>query len=827
MAKDHNATVSRRSFVKGSTLAALAGAAAMGASSSLFGCAPNEPMADTGSAAEAQGGWDPEREEGEVVWNTCYGCGFQVCPMKFHVADGKCTYIECHNEGDKEFGGYEPRACLRGRSMRKLLNNPDRLKYPMKRVGPRGSGEFEQISWDEAIQIIADNFKRIFDEYGTGETVLSNYSMHRFFNLVGGSLTSWGTDSNAAVMALMPHVTGSAIAEGTWDNFLGGHIMGSTPDVMRDADLVVQFSAGDAEHRSAGSGSMYNIEIARENGAKVYCIDPRMSDTMSGHPEEWIPIRPGTDGALASALNYVFVTEGTADEEFLHSHTVGYDEETMPEHLKGQNKSYKDYLLGTGYDMVAKTPEWAEPITGIPADTIKNLAHEIAAAKSCFISSTFAPQRHNNGEMAAWSVSMVPVISGHIGRPGTSNGMKSSSAYMFAPVGCVVPYDSNATVENPCKVMYPQAKIFEVLDHAAGMTAEHDGILGTDKLTKDVKIAVFRHAGNVSTACDGNYAAEVLSDESKVEFILGSSMFMGTTMTFCDIVLPDVCDYELPINMRFTMGDSTHFGLVFGKQIQEPYFECRNERDWCADLAEKFDLREEYTEGYEDFSQWVKDTYEKNKGAAIIDLPPFEEGFEKGLIEYPNDTPVVAYQDWREDIENHPMATEDGKLHIYSESIEAAWKAMTFDDPRDKIMPIPAYQPEIEGVDDLNEEYPLQFVNWKWWNGFHTVSNAVQEISQAMRHTLWINPVDAEARGIQNGDHVLCSSERGTIGIEARVTPRIMPGVVGTGTGAWQKWDENGVDQGGAANTLSARHLTPLAKGHSGNGSTNVQVVKG
>lgn len=813
---------SRRSFVKGSALAALAATASAGSAASLFGCAQEEPEADDGATLDA---WEPEREEGETIWNTCYGCGFQICPLKFHVSEGMCTYVECHNSGDVEFGGFNPRACLRGRSMRKLLNNPDRIKYPMKRVGKRGSGEFEQISWDEAISIIAENFKRIFDEYGQGETVVSNYSMQRFFNLVGGSLTSWGTDSNAAVMALMPHVTGGSVVDGQWDSFLGGHIMGSCPDTMIDSDLVVQFSAGDAEHRSGGAGSMYHLEVARENGAKVYCIDPRMGDTMSGHPEEWIPIRPGTDGALAAALCYVFISDGTAAEDFLHSHCVGYDEETMPDHLKGQNKSYKDYILGTGYDMVAKSPEWASPITGIPAETIYKLAREISGAKNCFISSTFAPQRHNNGEMAAWAVCMVPIVSGHIGRAGTSNGMKSSGANLFTRVG-VLPYDRNPTVANPVTAMYPQAKIFEVLDHAEGMTAEHDGIMGADGLTKNVKIAVFRHAGNVSTACDGNYAAQVLSDESKVEFILGSSMYMGTTMMFCDVVLPDVCDYELPVNIRFTKGDGTHFGMVFGKQIQEPYFECRNERDWCTDLAEHFGLREEFSEGFEKLEDWVVDAYEKTKDSAIVELPPLEDGFEKGYFEWANDIPVIAYKDWRDDIENHPMKTPTGKFHIYSESIEQAFQAMTFDDPRDKISPIPVYQPEIEGIDDLTDEYPLQFINWKWWNGFHTVSNGVKEISQAMRHTLWINPVDAEPRGIANGDRVQVASARGTIEIEARVTPRIMPGVVGTGTGAWQRWDENGVDQGGAANTLTARHLTPLAKGHSGNGSTNVQVVK-
>ena len=96
-----------------------------------------------------------------------------------------------------------------------------------------------------------------------------------------------------------------------------------------------------------------------------------MNESASGHPDEWLPIRPGTDAALASAIAHEFIVNGQVDKEFLDVYAVGYDEDTMPESAKGQNKSYKDYIMGTGYDHVEKTPEWAAPITQVPADTIR------------------------------------------------------------------------------------------------------------------------------------------------------------------------------------------------------------------------------------------------------------------------------------------------------------------------------------------------------------------------------------------------------------------------------------------------------------------------
>lgn len=156
----------------------------------------------------------------------------------------------------------------------------------------------------------------------------------------------------------------------------------------------------------------------REAGAKIVNIDYRLNETSSGHPDEWLPIRTGTDAALVNAIAHELIANDQVDKEFLDKYCVGYDEDTMPESAKGQNKSYKDYIMGTGYDMVEKTPEWAAPICGISADRIKELAAEIGAAKPLYVVQGWGPQRRSNGELNCWSIMMLPLLD----RPGRSAG---------------------------------------------------------------------------------------------------------------------------------------------------------------------------------------------------------------------------------------------------------------------------------------------------------------------------------------------------------------------------------------------------------------------
>ena len=346
----HNAPT-RRSFVAGTALAAVAAASLAN---------KGEVFATTKSVAA-----EPEEQ---VVWNACSGCGVGKCPLQFHVLDGSITYIEGDTTGNKEFGGEELRACLRGRSQRRWINHPDRLTQPFKRVegAKRGEGLFEPISWEEAIDLFAEKLGHVIDTYGNeavfrvsadGTANSGGGLFTRLMNLLGGSLGSYGTDSQTQAdfgAGYMLHGAYIPQLSSAWE--------GSESSHMRDADLIVLFGSSAATSRLSGGNWMYDIVRARENGARFINVDIRQGSEEAGRGEEWLPIRPGTDAALASALCYVFITEGIADEEALRRYCQGYDEESMPESAKGKHLSYKDYIMGTGYDGVPKTPEWASEV---------------------------------------------------------------------------------------------------------------------------------------------------------------------------------------------------------------------------------------------------------------------------------------------------------------------------------------------------------------------------------------------------------------------------------------------------------------------------------
>lgn len=253
-----------------------------------------------------------------------------------HVVDGEIKYVETDNTGDDNYDGlHQVRACLRGRSMRRRVYNPDRLKYPMKRVGARGEGKFERISWEEAYDIIATNMQRLIKEYGN-ESIYLNYGT----GTLGGTMTRSWPPGNTLVARLMNCCGGylnhygdyssAQIAEGLNYTY-GGWADGNSPSDIENSKLVVLFGNNPGETRMSGGGVTYYLEQARQkSNARMIIIDPRYTDTGAGREDEWIPIRPGTDAALVNGLAYVMITENLVDQAFLDKYCVGYDEKTLP-----------------------------------------------------------------------------------------------------------------------------------------------------------------------------------------------------------------------------------------------------------------------------------------------------------------------------------------------------------------------------------------------------------------------------------------------------------------------------------------------------------------
>lgn len=801
--------VSRRNFVKGTFAGAVVGAGALGGAS-MFGCAPKSEEAAA-----------PEAAEETIAWSQCnVNCGGN-CVFQWHVKDGKIQYMESDNTGDIDL---QARACLRGRSMRRWLNSPDRLLYPMKRVGKRGEGKFEQISWDEAIQTIADKLKYTIDTYGN-DAIYVNYATgmysatgnpsSRLLNLLGGYLKRSYDYSANMISAALPFMYGEECSPS--DDVYAS----SMTEAEANSDLVVMFGNSPAETRMGGANIVWDFARVREavqgRGGKIVNIDYRMNESASGHPEEWLPIRPGTDAALASAIAHEFIANEQVDLDFLHTYCVGYDEESMPESAKGQNKSYKDYIMGTGYDMVEKTPEWAAPITQIPADTIRALAADLAAAEAPFVVQGWGPQRHTNGEDTCRAICMIPVLLGKIGLPGTNTGQREAEPSVSLVGGL-------PSGKNPVKACIPCYEWLNAVDHGKEMTATNAGITGVDQLSNDIKF-LWNYAGNCITNQHGdiNKVHEVLSDESKCEFILIWDTVMTDSAKYADILLPDAMRSE-QLNMKTNGYTEWYTGVCVGGPAQEAPGECRTSYDVMADIADKFGVKDQFTEGKTQ-EQWIQEIYEAG-AAEDSEMPSWDEIKAQGLYKRALPT-AIGMKDFRDDPVANPLATPSGKIEIYSEQlaeIAGTWEL----EEGDAINPIPMFVAGFQGYGSTTDEYPLYCSGFHHKSRTHSSFGFIPELEAVARQQLWINPADAESRGIASGDICSVKSPAGEIRIEAKVTSRIVPGTVGIPQGAWHKADMSGdkVDEGACVNTLTTYRPSPLGKGNGNAHTMIVQVAK-
>lgn len=791
--------ISRRTLVKSTALGSLALAA--GSFSLPFGMRT--------AAAAVQSALQPAEEK--VVWGACsVNCGSR-CALRSHVRDNEVYWVETDNTGEDVYGNHQVRACLRGRSIRRRINHPDRLNYPMKRVGKRGEGKFERISWDEALDTIAGSLKGIVEKYGN-EAVYINYSsgivggnitrsspsasiIARLMAIYGGFLGQYGTYSTAQIAYAMPYTYGSNEGNSTSD--------------IENTKLVVMFGNNPAETRMSGGGITYFLEQARErSNARMIVIDPRYTDTAAGREDEWIPIRPGTDAALVAGIAWVLINENMVDQPFLDTYCVGYDEKTLPEGAPA-NGHYKAYILGQGDDGIAKTPQWASAVTGIPVDRIVKLAREIGQTKPACICQGWGPQRQANGELTARAIAMLPILTGNVGINGGNSGAREST-YTITIERMPMP-------ENPVKTKISCFSWTDAIERGAEMTALRDGVQGKDKLDVPIKF-IWNYAGNTITNQHGdiNHTHDVLQDDKKCEMIVVIDNFMTSSAMYADILLPDLMTVEqediIPNDYAGNMGY-----LIFIQPVTAPKFE-RKPIYWItSEIARRLgpDIYQKFTEGRTQ-EEWLKYLYAKML-AKDPQLPSYDDLKKMGI--YKRKDPAghyVAYTKFRDDPQANPLKTPSGKIEIYSSRL--ARIASTWEIPKGEVIsPLPVYASTPEGWDDpARSKYPLQMFGFHYKSRTHSSYGNIDILEAACRQEVWINPIDAQKRGIVNGDMVRVFNGRGEVRIAAKVTPRIMPGVSAMGQGAWYNADMQGdrVDHGGCVNTLTTHRPSPLAKGN-------------
>lgn len=777
-------TISRRNFLKASAIATggLATATALPWGGKMTGLTK---LAEASSAAT-------------IVPTSCvHNCGGR-CFLYAHVQDGVITRITSDQYVPDDPDVPQVRACLRGRAQRNRVYHPDRLKYPMKRVGKRGEGKFERISWDEALDTIASELQRIKDAYGNeaiyimyGTGVYGQISqawitpnfggaLPRFLNMFGGFLNYYNTYSSACYSTAAPYTFGTAT--------------GNSPDDMVNSKLIVLFADNPGETRLGGANGHYYLRKAKEAGARIIVVDPRYSDTAVSVADEWIPIRPTTDNALIDALAYVILQEGLHDQEFLDKYCLGFDEEHMPLGIPPGN-SYKSYILGLGEDKTPKTPEWASRITGVPVETIVRLARQIGTMKPCCLLQGFGWQRHAYGEQPVRALPVLAAMTGNIGIPGGGPGLRNGGHAVkmgWMPAG-----------ENPVKAtiscfMWPDA----ILRGREMTTA--DGIRGVDKLSTDLKM-IWNYGSNtlINQHADINGTAELLADDTKCEFILVHDVFMTPSAMFADILLPDVTHFEREDIVTFSSGIGY---AIYHQKAVEPMYECKSVYEVCSALAERLGFGDRYTEGKTE-QDWLRECVEVAR-EAHPDFPTFEEFRRQGIYKLVAEKPLIAYEAQIKDPENNPFNTPSGKIEIFSPRL---WEM----NKPEEIPAIPKYIPAWEGPEDpLREKYPLQLIGHHYKRRVHSTFDNVPWMEEAARQELWMNTEDAAKRGIKDGDQVRVFNDRGEVVLPVKVTPRIMPGVVSMPQGAWWSPDAKGVDRRGCVNVLTKYHPTPLARGN-------------
>jgi len=721
-------------------------------------------------------GRKPGGEE-QVIRSVCaHHCG-GTCVWKVHVKNGVITRLEPDDESVEE----QLRGCLRGHALRQQVYAPDRLRYPLKRTGPRGSGQFERISWDEALDTIASEFTRTKETYGNsailccsgGGNVTQIHGMRaaieRLLNMFGGFTGGWGQASWEAAFF------------GSIANYGTQHV-GNTRDDLVNSRLIILWGV-DPMLTIHCTNTMLYLAKARDAGAKIISIDPRYTPTAATVAQQWVPIIPNTDTAMLLAMAYVMITENLHDQAFLDRYTVGFDQ-------------FKKYVLGNN-NAIPKTPQWAEQITGVQAATIVQVARDYAMIKPGALISGISPGRTAFGEQFHRATATLAAMTGNIGiHGGEAAGRSHADQAPYNPYpfklgpGLVVgenPVDKEAPTRHIALRNYNMPRSFARVHKNKLADAILKGRSGG--YHADYKAFIVYNSNPVNQTPTTGKWQEALD---KLEFMVDLEQFMTATARYADIVLPTCTIFER--NDIIMGGARPVYGFL--KKAIEPIGECKSQLEICDLLAPRLGIDPKAFNDKTD-EEWVKSI-----ATGGGDVPDWEAFKEEAVYRIPVKEPYVSFKKQIEDPENNPFPTPSGKIEIYSQLLA------DMNDPL--LTPIPTYFEPWEGrYSPLAKTYTLQLITVRSQRRSHTQFDTLPWLREIVPNVAEINPIDAEARGIKDDDMLRMYNDRGEIRIPAKLTDRIMPGVVSVPTGAWFAPDEKGIDRGACPNTLNSEEYSP------------------
>jgi len=724
----------------------------------------------------------------KIITTLCSDHCTNACLLRLHVRDGKITKIETDDGPEPQY-----RACLKGRAYRQLVYHPDRLTYPLRRTGERGAGKFERISWDEALDTVASEIKRVKAVYGARSIIF----------LPSAGDIGYLQDTGGPIDRVLVRVGGYTGVQGTVSDKgteyasvatygVSDLMTGNSRDNLLKSRLIVFWGWNPVVTRIYGGHMPSIFSKLKESGVRVISVDPKYTETAALLDAQWIPIQPGTDSSMLIAMAYVIITENLQDQAFLDKYTVGFQE-------------FKDYVLGKEDD-VPKTPGWAEDITGVPADTIVSLAREFATTKPAALADGWAPGRTAYGEQFNRAAATLIAMTGNLGIEGGSAGCGQMQVVdpavklaLWEQVGVDLKGGPNPVdLASPLRkdsVLYQIEKrnqsfsIPEPGHHYTGgpSTAYLNRVQVADAILKgkgggypaDYKLLYLLTINWVNQYGNTNKIIEALK---KLEFVVVHEQFMTPTAKFADIILPQNTIFE---RYDLTTAPLSPF-YVFKDKAIEPLGESKSMFAIAQGLAAKL--------GISDFCDKTEEELIREVVERIDDIPDYET-FKKEGIKRVAPKSVVAFKEQINDPENNPFDTPSGKVEIYSQTLA------DLDNP--EIPPIPKYIETWESrKNPLANKYPLQLITTHYFSRTHSRFANIPWAKELEAQAILINSVDAKDRGIKNGDMVMVFNDRGQTILPASVTEKIMPGVIEIPEGAWYAPDEDGIDRGGCPNVL-------------------------
>lgn len=777
-------TLTRRTFLK--TTAAVAGAtAAIGGASTLTALAENSGDAESGE---------------KIYAGVCRGNCMGGCPLDIIVRDGKVVRVQAAETPDERYN----RICQKGMTHPQRIYSPERLLYPMKRVGDRGSGEWERISWEEAIDTITSKWKELRAEYGPGS--IGWWCQSGSFGLLNGC-HYFGAYTRLTSALKTVAISGAIDMNYYTANgaMYGGSLAGTSNEATDYANAKTIISWG-SNLTEAQLHVWHFIADAIDNGAKLIVIDPSFT-TIASKADMFVPLRPGSDAILAMAMTNIMLEEDLVDWDFVKKSTVGpllvKDDGTyLRQSDLGQAEAGSDSdqimvwdtatqsavpaaeatdpALDGEYDvngfavtptfplLVERISEWtperASEVCEVPVDTMKEIVNLYTGNKPSSIFLGFGPDRYYNGHSSYTAIGAFAMLSGNLGKPGASagvcqyNGLPLDGKYCTSPIQ----FDQVDTVGDG-QASYTSGVLALVIPEAL-----ETGMYNNQPFNLK---SIF-----ISNCNPLNYVAdrqELFKIFDQMELIVSTDIRPTDTTFYSDIVLPVAHWFEVD---DFTCGTAflTPFVALQEKAI-EPPAECKSDYEIYNLLAEGMDMPGVYA-GYtpEEAMRYVLDTETAAKWGVSYDRLIKEK-----IIDWfpPGDFVYAA---------DGTFTTPTGRAQFYFETLAPSMQwGQTYDEDLERL-PYFVEPEEAWPTNALIEKYPLTCYQEHTRYRVHSNFSEVPWLREFdPEPTVKINPIDASERGISSGDMVKVFNDRGHAVVKAILSEGIKPGTCNMPKG-WQ-----------------------------------------